>query len=74
LELIGEKALRLMRAQQDGHMGLLRWPLCWGLGRCGWANRVLAMMLLALARPCGGTACAGQGSAVMRVWCHELES
>ena len=74
LELIGEKALCLMRAQQDGHMGLLRWPLRWGPRRCGWSNRVLAVMLLALARPRGGTACAGQGSGVMQVWRHELES
>jgi hypothetical protein len=74
LELIGEKALRLMRAQQDGHMGLMRWPLCWGLRRCGWAHRVLAVMLPALARPRGGTACAGQRGAVMQVWRHELES
>jgi len=55
-------------------MGLLRQPLRWGLRRCGWANRVLAVMLQALARPRGGTACAGQGGAVMQVWRHELES
>jgi hypothetical protein len=74
LELIDEKALCLMRAQHDGHMGLLRWPLRWGLRRCGWANRLLAVMLQALARPRGGTACAGQGGGVMQVWRHELES